>query len=266
MYSALAASQFWDGHASTVEEQMLHVTSNLQEMGNAIEDLPVRLSKSTAYLRLFEEAFPKQSNPIDLQNIQKAMGAYIRSLAVFDSSFDQYMRGETSTIDAGVQRGFNLFMGKAKCGTCHFAPVFNGTVPPWYLDTEFEVIGVPDDKGRLDADLGKYKLYPADKFRHAFKTVTVRNAALTAPFMHNGVHKTLPEVVSFYNKGGGTGMGLEVPNQTLPFDQLNLSKREERDIVKFLEALTDRRLPKAPSALPPFGEPSIDLRKIGGEY
>jgi cytochrome c peroxidase len=266
MYSAVATSQFWDGHADDVEAQLLHVASNLREMGNAIEDVPVRLAKSKEYLSLFDKAFPNQEEALRLQNVQKAMGAYIRSLAVFDSEFDKFMRGETAKIDPSVQRGFNLFMGKAKCGTCHFAPVFNGSVPPQYLDTEFEVIGVPDEKGNLDADLGKYSIYPSKKFRNSFKTVTVRNAALSAPYMHNGVHKTLAEVVSFYNKGGGKGMGLDVPNQTLPFDKLNLTKKEEHDIVKFMETLTDKELPKAPDRLPLFDTPSVIARKIGGAY
>lgn len=266
MYSALATSQFWDGHADNVEQQLAHVTSNLREMGNHIEEVPVRLAKSAEYQQLFNAAFPNQSDALRLQNMQKAMGAYIRSLAVFDADFDRFMRGETTKIDPSVQRGFTLFMGKAKCGTCHFAPIFNGTVPPQYYDTEFEVIGVPNEKGELDADLGKFDHAAAKKYRNSFKTVTVRNAALSAPYMHNGVHKSLAEVVSFYNKGGGKGMGLNVPNQTLPFDKLNLTEKEENDLVQFMKALTDKQLPKAPARLPSFEDPSISARKIGGAY
>ncbi len=266
MYSALATNQFWDGRARSVEEQMGHVVTSSREMGNQMEALSKRFMKSPAYVELFKKAFFNQPDAVSISNIQKAIGAYLRSLSTFDSDFDRYMRGETDKIDPSVKRGFNLFMGKAKCGTCHFAPIFNGTVPPQYLDTEFEVIGVPNEKGNLDADLGKYALIRAEKYRHAFKTVTVRNVALSKPFMHNGVHKTLAEVVSFYNKGGGTGLGLDVPNQTLPFDKLNLSKKEERDIVKFMESLTDKNLPKAPDRLPLFDDPSVALRKIGGEY
>jgi cytochrome c peroxidase len=236
----LATTQFLDGRAETLEGQLVHVASNLREMGNHIEEVPIRLSKNDTYIALFDKAFPNQTEVVRLQNLQKAIGAYIRSLAVFDSDFDKYMRGETAQIDPSVKRGFNLFMGKAKCGTCHFAPVFNGTVPPQYLDTEFEVLGVPNEKGSLDTDLGRYSLYPAEKFRRAFKTVTVRNAALTAPYMHNGVHKSLDEVVRFYNKGGGRALGFDVLRQTLPFNKLDLNKREQRDLVKFMESLTDK--------------------------
>ncbi len=266
LYAALATTQFWDGHARSVEEQMGHVASNSQEMGNQLEDLPVRLGQSKAYIELFQKAFPSETQSLNIGNIEKSVGAYLRSLSVFDSEFDHYMRGETDKIAPDVQKGFNLFMGKAKCGTCHFAPVFNGTVPPQYQDTEFEVIGVPDLKNQLDGDLGRYNSITADKYLHSFKTVTVRNVALTKPYMHNGRYKTLEEVVDFYNKGGGTGMGLDVPNQTLPFDKLDLTKKEVGYIVKFMEALTDKNLPKAPEKLPEFDNVLLSKRKIGGEY
>ncbi len=266
MYAALSTSQFWDGHSRSVEEQMGHVTANPREMGNQLADLPARISGSSEYIALFKKAFLNQYDAVSVSNIEKAMGAYLRSLPAFDSDFDKYMRGETDRIDNAVKKGFNLFMGKAKCGTCHFAPVFNGTVPPQYLDTEFEVIGVPNVKNQLDTDLGKYAFVPAEKYRNAFKTITVRNATLTRPYMHNGRYKTLEEVVDFYNKGGGTGLGFDVPNQTLPFDKLNLSAKEVHYIVKFMEALTDKNLPKAPDSLPLFDDPSVALRKIGGEY
>ena len=267
MYSALATTQFWDGRAKDVEEQMFHVTSNSREMGNAIYDIPKRLAQSEGYKTAFNKAFPNQTDVLNVTNMQKAIGAYLRSLPQFDSDFDQFMRGETSKLDPSVQRGFNVFMSKAKCGTCHFAPTFNGTVPPQYLDTEFEVIGVPNDKALIDSDLGRYGVHPAKKFSHSFKTVTVRNAALTAPYMHNGHYKNLEDVIDFYQKGGGIGLGFDVPNQTLPFDKLELSKQERRDLVKFMESLTDHHLPKAPNALPIFeGDPSVSGRKIGGDH
>ncbi|NJN33865.1 MAG: hypothetical protein HC817_06075 [Saprospiraceae bacterium] len=266
IYAALATTQFWDGHAKDVENQMAHVASNPREMGNTLEELPARFSKSDEYAAMFAKAFPNEKDAISVINMEKAMGAYLRSLVTFDSDFDRYMRGETATIDASVQRGFNLFMGKAKCGTCHFAPIFNGTVPPQYLDTEFEVIGVPNEKNELDSDVGKLSMNRLEKFRHSFKTVTVRNVALTAPYMHNGVYKSLYEVVDFYNKGGGKGMGFDVPNQTLPFDKLNLKESEMLDIVHFMESLTDKTIHTPPAQLPKFSDPSVSKRKIGGEY
>ena len=139
--------------------------------------------------------------------------------------------------------GFNLFMGKGLCGTCHFAPLFNGTVPPAYTQTESEVIGVPSRavtrNASIDPDVGRIAITRRPTQRHAFKTPTLRNVELTAPYMHNGVYRTLEEVLDFYNRGGGAGIGSEVPNQTLPFDKLNLTSAEQRAIIVFLRTLTD---------------------------
>src|SRR5690606_16726117 len=90
-----------------------------------------------------------------------------------------------------------------------------------------------------DGDLGKFGLYGKDLHKFAFKTPTVRNIALTAPYMHNGVYETLEEVMDFYNKGGGEGMGLSVPHQTLSPDPLNLSEYEIDAIIAFMHSLTD---------------------------
>jgi cytochrome c peroxidase len=132
-------------------------------------------------------------------------------------------------------------MGKAKCGTCHFMPLFNGTVPPAFTFTESEVIGVPfNARGtKLDADLGRYEIYQIENFRNAFKTPTVRNIAHTAPYMHNGVYDSLEQVMDFYNRGGGAGLGLNVPNQTLPFDSLALTNTEINQVIAFMNTLSD---------------------------
>jgi len=134
-------------------------------------------------------------------------------------------------------------MVKAKCGTCHFAPLYNGTVPPAYIEAESEVLGVPSKPitsgAMVSPDLGKFALLQMDVHRHAFKTTTVRNAALTAPYMHNGVYNTLDEVLDFYNRGGGAGIGISLPNQTLPPDPLNLTKEELAALRGFIESLND---------------------------
>ncbi|GAA6769901.1 cytochrome-c peroxidase [Flavobacterium sp. CGRL2] len=153
------------------------------------------------------------------------------------------MRGNKNSLNNQEIEGMNLFMGKAKCATCHFTPLFNGTVPPSYSKTEHEVIGTPNEaSGRtLSPDKGRYLYNKMPQLVGAFKTPTVRNAAVTAPYMHNGVFKTLEEVVSFYNKGGGQGLGYEVANQTLPFDKLNLTVKEEHALVAFMKTLTDKK-------------------------
>jgi len=180
-----------------------------------------------------------------------ALGSYVRSLVFLNSRFDQYMRGNKAALTAEEVNGFNLFMGKAKCGTCHYMPLFNGNFPPRFVKTDAEVIGVPATaqallRGRprgggkgavIDADPGRFAIVPAESFRHAFKTPTVRNAARTGPYMHNGVFSTLEEVMDFYNKGGGAGLGIKIPNQTLPFDKLDLNENERREIIAFIRSL-----------------------------
>ena len=134
-------------------------------------------------------------------------------------------------------------MGKAQCGTCHFAPLFNGLIPPFYNLTEVEVLGTTKtdnlEKPEADTDLGRFNIFPISFYEKAFKTPTVRNVSATGPYMHNGAFKTLEAVVEFYNKGGATGLGLPMSNQTLSAASLNLSKEEINDIVQFLHSLED---------------------------
>jgi len=105
------------------------------------------------------------------------------------------------------------------------------------------VLGVPATAlaRTLDPDLGKYNTTRFNLHRNAFKTPTVRNIAQTAPYMHNGVYQTLAEVVDFYNKGGGKGLGFSLENQTLPSDKLNLTPRERKALTAFMKALSDVR-------------------------
>ena len=135
---------------------------------------------------------------------------------------------------------------KALCATCHFAPTFSGLIPPRYLESESEVLGVPlkfptrtGEPLTLDPDMGRFAIHPAGPFKHSFKTPTLRNIALTAPYMHNGSMATLQDVMNFYNAGGGVGLGLKVSNQTLPSDSLGLTQAEMDDVVAFMNALTD---------------------------
>jgi cytochrome c peroxidase len=145
-------------------------------------------------------------------------------------------------MDADERKGFNLFMGKARCGTCHYMPLFNGNFPPMYNRIEGEVIGVPAARGVavIDGDPGQFAIVPAPFLQHAFKTSTVRNAARTAPYMHNGVFENLIQVVDFYNDGGGAGEGAAVPNQTLPADSLRLDTTEEKALIKFIQSLNSK--------------------------
>jgi cytochrome c peroxidase len=196
-------------------------------------------------------------------NIRNALADYVRTLIPFDSRFDRAMRGDGEETNTGAGdtltpteiSGFNLFMGKAKCATCHFPPTFNGTLPPDYSDTEFEHLGVPAEASALQPrklgsarpaispDLGRFHYLGTAQRKHFFKTPTVRNAALTFPYMHNGVFASLEEVIDFYNVGGGRGLGIMGPEtefQTLPADSLGLTASEKQDLIAFMKSLTDR--------------------------
>jgi cytochrome c peroxidase len=155
------------------------------------------------------------------------------------------MQGDTSALQKQQQQGFNLFAGKAKCATCHFIPLFNGNIPPWLTKSESEVIGVPEKpvwvNAKIDPDSGRFVINKLEPLLYAFKTPTVRNVANTGPYMHNGVYKTLDEVVEFYHRGGGVGIGISLPNQSLPFDSLILSSAEKQALVAFMQSLTDEK-------------------------
>lgn len=241
-YASLQNAQFWDMRQLDLEKQSVDVIQNKDEMHGSMDDIHAKILLDNEYITLFKKAFPKTTKP-EAWQIQNAIASYVRSLNTFDSRFDLYMRGNQNVLTPQEINGMNLFMGKAKCATCHFTPLFNGTVPPSYSKTEHEVIGTPQDpEGRkLSPDLGRYLFNQMPQLKGAFKTPTVRNVAVTAPYMHNGVFKTLEEVVTFYNKGGGKGLGLEVENQTLPFDALNLTPNEEKDLVAFMKTLTDKK-------------------------
>jgi cytochrome c peroxidase len=160
----------------------------------------------------------------------------------FNAKIDRYF-ADKGTLTESELKGFNLFSGKAKCATCHFIPVYTGTVPPWFNNSESEVIGVPEtaawNNASVDDDEGRYYVTQLPQLRYSFKTPTIRNSEKTAPYMHNGVYKTLEEVIKFYKLGGGNGIGMNLEYQTLPFDNLNLTDEEMQDILNFLKTLSD---------------------------
>lgn len=269
--AALSPRFFYDLRAQKLEAQFDHVIFNPLEFNSSYALITERLRGSDEYVKLFKSVYGENAR-INKRTIETAIGAYIVSLNSFDSEVDLWMRGEVE-VSQEVENGFNLFMGKAACGTCHFAPTFSGLLPPYYQHMETEVLGVPVDTAysALDPDLGRAMGLMKERseiYNHSFKTVTVRNAELTAPYMHNGVFETLKEVVEFYNEGGGAGRNLDVPNQTLPFDELNLNDIEIAELVAFMRALNS--LPEtavAPNSLPKFdSHPEWNDRVIGGEY
>ncbi|WP_339838143.1 cytochrome c peroxidase [uncultured Maribacter sp.] len=239
---------FWDMREFNLEKQVTHVIDDNLEFNTNFNTIIEKLKRNSNYIKLFEEAYGDiRREDINERSISNAIAAYVNSLKSFNSEFDKYVRNEINEYPENAKRGFNLFMGKGACGSCHFAPVFNGTIPPFYLESESEVLGITQGfdsiNPKLDKDLGRIANgLKADEhpfFKNSFKTVSVRNIGLTAPYMHNGLFDTLDDVLEFYNLGGGAGMGLEVENQTLSDVPLNLSKQEIKDIIAFMESLTD---------------------------
>ena len=242
--ASLQRQQFADMRTAYLEDQVEAVVENDAEMRGALETTAIKLSASAEYRRSFTAAFPQLGDTsISPTTIRVALAEYVRSLNRLDSRVDRAMRGDTTALNAEERHGFNLFAGKAMCATCHFLPLTNSVVPPVFERSEQEVLGVPIapvwTRATIDPDSGRIVITRAAMHRFAFKTPTVRNSGVTAPYMHNGVYKTLDDVVRFYDAGGGAGIGIRLPNQTLPPDSLRLTAAEKRALVRFLQAFTD---------------------------
>jgi cytochrome c peroxidase len=242
-YAALQKSFFWEGRSGSLEGQIVSVVESPLEFHSDLKSLETALSKDSNLVNVFADLYP---DTLSEANVRNALADYVRSLIPFNSKFDRNIRGEEQSLTLGEIQGFNLFMGKAKCATCHFPAVFNGTIPPRMAETELEHLGTPENpdtsQAKISRDLGRFQFLGTQSRKHFFKTPTVRNVALTAPYMHNGVYTDLHQVVDFYNRGGGVGIGIEGSEsdlQTLPSDPLNLTAEEQNDLVAFLKTLTD---------------------------
>jgi cytochrome c peroxidase len=240
--AALQGAQFADLRVVYLEDQVTAVVTNEDEMHGSLAVTATGLAKDSAYRARFRAAYDSDS-AVTPANIRNALAVFIRSLVRLDSRVDRALRGDTASLTPDERRGFNVFAGKGLCATCHFLPLTNGTVPPAFTKTEQEVIGVPATpqwrRARVSPDVGRAAITRAALHRFAFKTPSLRNVEFTAPYMHNGVYRTLDDVVRFYDGGGGAGIGIDLPNQTLPFARLGLSADERRSLVAFLNALTD---------------------------
>jgi cytochrome c peroxidase len=245
LYAAFQYSQFWDGRVKHLEEQIKNVLQNPAEMNADHQQIITYLKTDKRYANKFDQLFGNKQNDsaVSIENVALSIAAFIKTLAPFQSAFDRYLNGDKRALTKQQINGFNLFMGKAMCGTCHTAPLFNGLTPPFYERTVLEIIGTTNSSDFtipvLSDDSGRYATYPIDFYKGAFKTPGLRNVANTAPYMHNGALTTLEEVLVFYNKGGGQGLGLHVPNQTLAGDSLQLSTAEMANVISFLHSLSD---------------------------
>jgi cytochrome c peroxidase len=236
--------QFWDGRAADLEDQARFPITSEGEMNQKPDELVGELRAIPEYVRLFDAAFGGTAGSgVTFDHVTRAVAAFERTLVSDRSRFDRYRAGDPSALRPAERRGLTLFRSlKTRCFECHGFPTL--------ANPDFKVIGVPDVAGQ-ERDLGRAEAAGGKPYEHAFKVPTLRNVALTAPYMHNGRFKTLPEVVLFYQKGGGRGQGLDLPNLDDKIRAYPLTVEEQQDLVAFLGALTDEsRLPEVPGHVP----------------
>jgi cytochrome c peroxidase len=219
---AFSVEQFWDGRAPTLEEQAKGPIANPLEMGNSLENVVKTVRGVSGYRERFKKVFGTDELTID--HMVKAIATFERTVLSGNSAYDRFKAGDKTALSESQQNGMKIFFSnKARCDSCHEGINFtNG---------KFANIGIGMDKP--EPDLGRFNVTKREEDKGAFKTPTLRDVALTAPYMHDGRFKTLEEVVDHYDKGG-------IPNKWLHQDvrKLDLSVQEKKDLVEFLKALT----------------------------
>lgn len=250
VYSPETAPMFWDNRAESLEGQALLPMLSKEEMrGDNIADSVIidtiiqRLNAIPEYVSKFEEAFG--DNEINQERILAAIATFERGIVANNSPFDKYMRGDVTAMTNFEIQGMNAFI-QVGCADCHGGPMFS--------DYELHTIGVSDNINPPDRGATN---------QFDFRTPTLRNLNLTAPYMHNGIHATLQDVMEFYEEiADGDGDEL---NANLNFNQLDEEMRDLQldddvidEIIAFLNALNDDNFDKTvpnsvPSGLPVGG-------------
>lgn len=258
--AAFLSAQFWDGRAATLEDQAKGPITNPIEMGMSDAKVAVeRIKAIPAYLPLFKTVFPGSSDPITMDNLAKAIAAYERTLINPDTPYDRYVKGDKKALNAQQVRGMQTFAATG-CTACHSGANFSG--PPLPLGTGF-FMKFPtftgsefDKKYDLLTDTGRHSATGQEGDRHLWRVPTLRNVALTAPYMHNGQVPTLDEAVRVMAK-----------------TQLNkeLTPAEVKDVVAFLGSLGGnfprQTMPRLPlplgnSVVPPV-DPHLEAKTKG---
>jgi len=255
---AYASVLFHDARENTLEQQVWAPLLAHNEMGNPSIGYVIDKIKSLAdYKQLFEQSF---NQPPNMMNIGQAIASYERSLNSANSPFDRWYFGkQQDTVNAAVKRGFKLFNDKAGCSSCHtinksFALFTDNQLhntgigfkvsmekmpekqqiqlaPGVFIDVDSDILtSVTNPEAN---DLGRYEITQNPLDRWKYKTPSLRNIALTSPYMHNGSLSTLEEVVRFYNQGGVANENLDSLIQSL-----DLNEKEISDLVEFLKSLT----------------------------
>jgi len=261
--AAYLRSQFWDGREPTLESQSAQPFLNPVEMGLANHEPILKIVRSDPeYQTLFAKAFGKSGDAITMVEVEEAIGTFERTVIGGDSPFDRYyFGGDKTAMSPAAIRGLEVFIGRGRCVSCHVIEQTQAL----FTDNRFHMIGVaahqmPKDLDELLAavedvkkrgtdiavlsnaktsSLGRYAVTRDLTDIGAFKTATLRNIALTAPYLHDGSAKTLEEVVQFYNNGGRLEESDPVPELLSGgIRPLNLTPEQEADLVEFLKALT----------------------------
>jgi cytochrome c peroxidase len=243
--TAFLKSFFWDARAKTLEEQMQGPLFDPHEMGNTPENLLLTINNIDEYKRLFAMAFPETKNKdISLDEICTAIAAFESSLISLNSRYDLYAHGYHDALNKKEIEGFNVFRSfVARCSECH--------TPPLFTNQQIAVLGTPEPEGK-PLDIGAEKTFNEPSIRAGFKVPTLRNIALTAPYMHSGAFSTLRETVTFYTKGRGHAVpdGEDLKVHWHIWDP-HLTEYELDRLVDFLHTLTDETFkPKIPETLP----------------
>lgn len=212
----------WDGRKATLEEQALGPIQSKDEMNMDMSVMLDRISAIPAYGEMLKHAYPGERISADV--VAKALASYERTIISKNTPFDRWRQGDTGAVSASAKRGFELFLDKAGCSACHQG--FN------FTDDGFHNIGLKTPEG-MAADEGRYEQRQVKSMMGAFKTPTLREVALTAPYMHNGVYQTLEEVVEHYDRGGDVQDNLD-PN----ISPLHLTAKEKADLVELMKSLS----------------------------
>lgn len=220
---------FWDGRAKSLEDQALGPMANPIEMGHK-HDAILQMLKANGYAPYFTQAFATEE--ITNERMAKAIADYERTRMSGNSAWDRWKKErDESAVSAEVKRGDALFFGKAGCNQCHLGQNFT--------DSTFHNLGIGwDPKTRAFKDDGRFAVTKNETDRGAFKTPTLRDVSLHAPYMHDGSLATLRDVVQHYNKGGIRNPHLDPKMKAL--GAVNLTEDEIDALVKFMEALTGK--------------------------
>ena len=241
--AGLQEMYFWDGRASTLEEQMQGPLYDTHEMGNTPGQLLADLNANSAYRELFAVAFPGDDT-IALDEVYTAIAAFESSLVSLNSRYDLYAHGIHDALSDEEIEGMNVFRSfVARCAECH--------TPPLFSNQQIAVIGTPEPEG-LAFDTGREGVTGDASQRGGFKVPSLRNIAKTAPYMHSGRFTDLRDAVAFYTGGRGhavpDGESLSIHWHIWEPD---LADHELDRLVDFLGALTDESYrPQTPERVP----------------